>query len=503
MASEDEFDPAAALAALESLQPETSGALAAMETMLSGTSDLLQLASMGFSGIPGMGGASGALGTVSSVVGLPAKVLNIIDEYTEIKRRYDQHPDPAAHPEGVDALIYNAGALVASGRLDDALSVYDDISARFGADCDPDVARSVRHSRINALQMLNRLGRFEETLTRYDRIAEIYGTDPTSTVAVEMLSARLNRLEALGSLQRADEALWSFDEIVAVCDDLDSDDTEGLAARIEQVLVAARSMKSLVLLRQGKPDEALAASGKTGERSGTDEAVQALSSAEQSLARAVVFHQSGRWQEAIDAYDQVLVSYSKDGSVKSLAMTAACSKAALLVQLRRFEDAVRACHDARHNFRGERIVRVTAALVEIDAYRGLGRQRKAVRACDEAVRLIDAAPEAGSRQVTAHILLLKALSLLERHREGQALSAFEDLDRRFRDDPDPAVRREVAQALFRKGEALRQDGRQDQADAAMDTLVARYSDDTDPLLMAVTALARSRKTSVPGIDGAK
>ena len=226
-----------------------------------------------------------------------------------------------------------------------------------------------------------------------------------------------------------------FDEIDAVCDGLDGDDTEGLAARIQQIRVAAAHMRSLILLGQGKPDEALAASGKAGEHSGTDQAVQTPSSAEESLARAVVVDQSGRWQEAIDAYNQVLASYSKDRSIKSLAMTAACRKAVLLVQLRRFDEAVRACHDARRTFRGERIVGVTAALAEIDAYRGLGRHRKAVAACDEAVRLIGAAPEAGSRQVTAHILLLKTLSLRERHREGQALSAFEELDRRFRDDP--------------------------------------------------------------------
>jgi tetratricopeptide (TPR) repeat protein len=499
MASEDEFDPATALAALESLQPETSGALDAIE-MLSDTSDLLQLASTLFPGIPAMGGT---LGTVVSVIGLPAQVLNIIDEYTEIKRRYDQHPDPAAHPEDVDALIQNAGAFVASGRLDDALSVLDDISARFGADSDPDVARSVRHSRINALQVLNKLCRFEETLTRYDRIAEIYGTDPTSAVAVDMLSARMNRLEALASLQRADEALSCFDEIVAVCDGLGGDDTEGLPARMQQIRVAASAMKSMILLGQGKPEEALAASGTTGEHSATEETVQAQGSAEQSLARAVVLHQSGRWQEAIDAYDQVLASYAKDRSVRSFAMTAACRKAALLVQAQRSEDAVRACQDARHTFRGERIVQVTAVLLEIDAYQRLGRHGKAVKACDQAVRLIGAAPEAGFRQITAHILFLKTQSLREQHREGQALSAFEDLDRRFRDDPDPAIRREVAQALFRKGEALRQDGRQDQADAAMETIVARYSDDTDPLLVAVTALARSRKTSAPGIEGAE
>lgn len=493
MASEDEFDPAAARAALESLPPETSDALGAIE-MLSDPSDLLQLASTLFPGIPAMGGT---LGTVVSVIGLPAKVLNIIDEYAEIKRRYDQHPDPAAQPEDADALSRKAGVLVVGGRLDDALSVLDDISARFGADSDPDVARSVRQSRISALQVLNRLRRFEETLTRYDRIAEVYGTDPTSAVAVDMLTARRNRLEALALLQRADEALSCFDEIVVACDGLAGDDTEGLAVRIQQIRVEANVIKSMILLGQGKPDEALAASGTTGE------AGQAQGSAEQSLARAVVLHQSGQWQEAIDAYDQILASYAKDRSVKPLAMTAACRKTALLIQARRFEDAVRACHDARHTFRGERIVGVTAVLLEIEAYQRLGRHRKAVRACDEAVRLIGAAPEAVFRQFTAHVLFLKTQSLRERHREGRALSAFEDLDRRFRDDPDPAIRREVAQALFRKGEALRQDGRQDQADAAMDAIVARYNDDTDPLLLAVTALAQSRKTSAPGIEGAE
>jgi hypothetical protein len=57
MASKHEFDPAVARAALESLQPETSDALGAIE-MLSDPSDLLQLASTLFPGIPAMGGAS-------------------------------------------------------------------------------------------------------------------------------------------------------------------------------------------------------------------------------------------------------------------------------------------------------------------------------------------------------------------------------------------------------------------------------------------------------------
>lgn len=201
MASEEKFDPAAAQAELANLPSQNEITLAGIEA-LSDNGDLLQLLLTGPAGMPSPGGIVGILGTVSTVISLPAKALLAYNEYTEIKKRYEQPPGPPPPPEGLpgpegpddsedpDALIRKAGALIASERLDDALTVLDDIAARFAADSDQGVARSVRHSRLNALQVLNRLHRWEETLTRYDQIAEIYGADTTPAVSVDMLSAR-------------------------------------------------------------------------------------------------------------------------------------------------------------------------------------------------------------------------------------------------------------------------------------------------------------------------
>jgi tetratricopeptide (TPR) repeat protein len=99
---------------------------------------------------------------------------------------------------------------------------------------------------------------------------ERYGTDPDPAMVVDVLNARLNRMQALAELQRTDEAIRCFDEIVSICDGLDSGGAQGLEARIRQDQVGALGLKSVILLRQGKSDEALAASDELVERFGSD-----------------------------------------------------------------------------------------------------------------------------------------------------------------------------------------------------------------------------------------
>jgi tetratricopeptide (TPR) repeat protein len=170
-----------------------------------------------------------------------------------------------------------AFTLVESGRLAEALSLYDGLVRRFGADTDPSVVRLVRWARINTTGVLNKLQRFEETLTWCGEIVERYGTDADPAVVVDVLSARLNRMEALGELQRTDEAISCFGEIVSICDGFDSGGAQGLEVRIRQDHVSALGMKSMILLRQEKFDEALAASDEVVERFGADQHLEVRS----------------------------------------------------------------------------------------------------------------------------------------------------------------------------------------------------------------------------------
>jgi tetratricopeptide (TPR) repeat protein len=487
MAAEDGFDTAAALSALASTT--------------SVFSDTLQLASMVCKFVPGMSGVAGVIGGISSAFDKASKVLDAVDKVRatcdEMIEIYNQHPDPDAHPQVAGALITKAFTLVESGRPAEALPVYDDLVRRFGADTDPSVVRLVRAARINATATLNKLQRLEETLTRTGEIVERYGTDPDPAVAVDVLSARLNRMEALAGLQRYDEAISCFDEIVAICDGLDHGGDQALEVRVRQDHVSALSMKSMTLLQQGKPGEALAACDEVVQRFGADPHAEVQGGVTRCLlARAKVLHHFGRWQEEIDAYDEILAAYAKDRSLRDAALAAGYFKIGLLAQLGRFEDAVHACDDMRQRFRNDQPAQVVITVFEVEVYRGLGLHEKAVTACDEVDDLIGSDPDVGYRPLVASTLRLKALSLGALGRQDESLSVSEEIDQRYGDDPALPLRQAVAQALLDKGRTLGLLGRRDEAAAVMDTIVARYGQDADPVLQQMSERARSNKIAL-------
>lgn len=489
MVAADEFDSIAAG------EFDTVTAISALESTLSLFSSTLQLASLVFQCVPGMAGVAGALGGVSSGFDNAGKVVDGIDKVRamcdEVMEIYHQHPDPAAHPQVADALITKAFTLHETGRLAEALSVYDDLVSRFAADTDPSVARPVRLARINATWLLNKLQRFEETLTRCGEIVARYGTDPDPVVVVDVLTARLNWMEALGGLQRMDEAMSCFAEIASICDGVGRGGAQRRAVRARQDHVAALGMKSMILLQQGQAAGALAACDEITTRFGADESPGVRSVVTRCLlARAAVLRQFKRSHDEIGVYDEILVAYPADRSLRDVALQAGYGKIGLLLQLGRFEDAVHACHDFRQGFRDDRAVRVAATALEIDGYRGLGQHKKAVQACDQVLRLARSGRDEASRRWVAVALRLKALSLWALRPGDRALAVWAEMDRRFGDDPDLIVRREVCQALLDKGWELGQSGRFDEVAAAMDTIVARYGGDADPVLQERTARAR-------------
>jgi tetratricopeptide (TPR) repeat protein len=472
---------------------DTVTAISALESTASLFSSTLQLASLTFQFIPGMAGVAGVLGGVSSGFDNASKVLDGIDKIRalcdEVMEIYDQHPDPAANPQAAGALITKAFTLKESGRYSDALAVSDDLAGRFGADTDPSVAGLVRTARINTTWLLNQLQRYEEAITRCGEVVDRYGTDPDPAVVVAVLSARLNKMQALGTLQRNDEALSCFDEIVSICAGFDSGGAQGLEVRVRQDQVSALSMKSLILLGQGKADAALAVSDEIAERFGADQHPEIQ--AQCLVAKLPVLYQSERWQEAIDVYDQVLARYAKNRPLREMALNAGYNKVGLLLQLRRFKDAVRACDDVQWKFRKDPAARIATTALEAEGYRGLGQYKKALRACGKVVDLVGSDSDVVSRRWLAATLAVKAQTLWALRPGDEALSGWADVDRRFGDDPDLTLRREVARALLEKGAALEQSGRPDELAATLDTIVARYGEDPDPMLTVISARARS------------
>jgi tetratricopeptide (TPR) repeat protein len=476
MVAEDGFDTAAAISALEST------------TSL--FSSVLQLASVAFQFVPGMAGAAGVLSGISSGFDNAGKVLDGIDQVralcNEVLEVYDRHPDPAVHPQVAAALITKAFTLNERGRYAEALSVYDELAHRFGADVDPSVARFIRWARINATAMLNKLRRFEETLPRCAEIVERYGGDPDPAVVADVLSARLNRMEALTELHQTGEALSCFDEIISICDGFGTGGGQDLEIRIRQDYVSALAMKSMILLSQGDFGGALALSGELVKRFGADPDVEVRNAAERSLLAL------------LDAYNIVLAR-AEERSLKAIALNTGYGRIQFLLQVGRFKDAVHACDHMGKEFRSDLTVQVKTSALKVEGYRGLGRHKKALKACDEIADLTGPDPDVESRQRLAHVLRLKTQSLWALHRGEEIPPVCDEIDRRFGDDPDLVLRQEVAQALLDKGRALGQNRRGYEAMAVMDTVVARYGEDADPVLREMSARARSNKITLARI----
>jgi tetratricopeptide (TPR) repeat protein len=475
MVAEDGFDTAAAISALEST------------TSL--FSNVLQLASMAFQFVPGLAGAAGVLSGIGSGFDTAGKVLDGIDKVrilcTDVLEIYEQHPDPAAQPQVAGALITQAFILKQHGHYAEALSVYDELVHRFGMDPDPAVAQYTRWARINATFMLNKLQSFAETLPRCAEIVERSGADPDPAVVADVLSARLNRMEALGELRQTAEALSSFTEIVSICEEFSHRGGQDLEVRIRQDQVSALGMKSMILIRQGRFSDALAASGEVAGRFGADRHVEVRNAARQCL---VVL---------LDQYDRVL-TYGREQSLRDTALNAGYGRIQILLQLGRFADAMHTGDGIQREFRGDRTVQIQTTAFKIQALQGLDRHKKALKACDEVAHLGGPDSDEETRRCLVLVLRLKTRSLSALDRGGEVTSVCDEIDRRFGDDRDLVIRREVAQALLDKGVALGQGNQRDEAMAVMNTIVARYGDDADPVLKEMSARARSNQVALNG-----
>jgi hypothetical protein len=296
---------------------DTPDAGATLQSAASALSDLFQYGSGALQHAPGMAGAAGVFGVVGSVFDVTGKALEVIGTVREARdvmaEFRGQQTGPAAPPQVVSELILKAVALVRDGRPDEALPVYDDLVRRFGTDSDPTVIRLVRRARISGTDALCRLQRFEDAATHCGEIMERYGADPDPVVVADVLSARLIQLLALAQLQRFDEAASCSGEIDSICDGYDSGGAGDLGIRVRQVHVSALFLTSVILLLQGRPDDALAVSGEITDRFGADRDPEVRRQVARALlykGLALVLGQN--WDEAARVMSTVVARYGDD-----------------------------------------------------------------------------------------------------------------------------------------------------------------------------------------------
>ena len=209
-----------------------------------------------------------------------------------------------------------------------------------------------------------------------------------------------------------------------------------------------------------------------------------------------ILYETGRHEEAIRAYDDMLARFgdSGDESVRHLVVMALVHKAAALGKMDKSRAAVRVYDQAVARFGDapEPALRewVAEALVSKGAILGqFGQPKAAIAIADKVAARFGDAPEAALRGHVAQALYNKGVSLGQLGLSEDVVGAFDEVVARFGDAPEAALRERVATALVSMGYVLGQHDRAEDAIAAFDEVAARFSDAPEPAVREQLARA--------------
>jgi tetratricopeptide (TPR) repeat protein len=390
------------------------------------------------------------------------------------------------------------GALGTLGRLQEALTVSQQVIDDYGDDPDPWLRERVVKALNNVGVTLGKLGYPQEALAAYQQVFDDYGDDPSPVMREQVAGALNGRGSALAELARMEEALAVFRQVI---DDYGDDPNPGLSKAVARAL----SNRAGALGQLGRLQEALAVSqqviddygGDAGQR---EQVFRALFNRAGALAKL------GFTREALVAYQQVIddCGDGNNSDVRELAANALDNRGAVLRELGRTAEALAAFQQVIDDYcddpdPGLRELVANALNNQSVALRELGRTQEALAVHQKVIDDYgdDPNPRLGERVARAlnnrGVVLMDELGSLE-----EALALFQQIIDNYGDDPNLGMRERVAMALNRGGVARRQLGRPQEALAAYQQVIDNYGDDPNLGMREEVARALNNRGGVLG-----
>ncbi len=173
--------------------------------------------------------------------------------------------------------------------------------------------------------------------------------------------------------------------------------------------------------------------------------------------KGVVLAQTGRREEAIEAYDELVrrAGTAREPGLKEAAVKALFNKGASLAGARRLEEAIAVYDELVQRYAGD--------------------------------------PEPGLSEAVGKALVNKGVALAELRRLNEAIAVLDDVVRRWGDSRDPTLRERASKALLNKASALLQLRDRELALRTYDEIVTRFGEDTEPVVLEQVEIARRSK----------
>lgn len=400
-----------------------------------------------------------------------APLIAYLSELTEV------HPHDSELKRNLASSLSRRGdALTERGRLEDAISVYDDIVARFSASPEPVLREVAAAALVTKGIRFGSMERLQDEIAAYGELVARFGEAPEPALRIQLAMAMLNKTIRLEQLDRWEEAIDVSRDMVAR---FGKDSSPNIQEKVGKALIKAAIL--LTHLKRSEEaiefyDDVIARSGKASELTLRELVSLAL------VNKGMLLHGQGRSREAIDIFDDVIARMgdAAEPALRAEVVNALRNKTGILGKSGLMEEANSTIDEmaARFGNAPELALREKVAdmlSIKANALRLKNRWEEAIAAHDEIVSRFGQAPEVELRRRSAIALVAKADLLSQLGRSEEAIAADTNLIALVDDAPEPAVRNYVIVALVNKATRLEGLERLEDAIAIYGDLVARFS----------------------------
>lgn len=243
-------------------------------------------------------------------------------------------------------LADKAFMLYLNGYLEQAVTVFDDLVNRFGADAALALREQVSWALVNKGITLGNLGHGDQAIAVYEEVAARFGTDLAPKLREQVAIARVNMGITLAHLGRSEEEIASYNDVVTR---FGTDPSPALRKNVAIALVH----KGATLAHLGRSEEELAVYDDVLARFRNDPTPALREQVAETLVyKGLTFAGLGRSKEAIAVYDDVLACFRNDPTpvLRELVAAALVNKGVMLGRLARHEEEIAVCKDVVVHF---------------------------------------------------------------------------------------------------------------------------------------------------------
>jgi tetratricopeptide (TPR) repeat protein len=405
-----------------------------------------------------------------------------------------------------EALLGEADALRAIGRIDDALEIYAQILACPAEASHDDIHTLLSRTFAKKASALVQLGRFDAANVTTAELRTWASGNPKSELLLSQLLAEFvaEFHSTVGILFREGRD----EETIVAADALIEGFLDEPPRRLDFVLHTA-FLKASAIARLGDTEQGIRLLHALVDRYGDDTDSMVRKVVALAIDKQVkLLLGSGRQEEAMEASDELLARCGEepDPVIRELAASALQGKFFALRNASRHEEAIAVADETIRRFShepppGMPYAAVAALIEKAWLLPRVGRAREAIVAVDSMLERYEAATAAPLQVHIARALCAKAAALGALGDWAAAVNVDERVAQRFANVIDPELGEPLARALFQRARGLMELGMTDASITAWNDVIDRYGDTRGSAVREMVATARAEKGELLGLTG--